>query len=51
MGYLFNNSFQMIIFQNTSDREIFLTFSNFENKTEIIDSSGIESSQLQKKRS
>jgi glycosyltransferase involved in cell wall biosynthesis len=49
MGYLFNNSFQMIIFQNTSDREIFLTFSNFENKTEIIGSSGIEISNFKKK--
>ena len=49
MGYLFNNSFQMIIFQNISDREIFLTFSNFENKTEIIGSSGIEISNFKKK--
>ena len=49
MGYLFNNSFQMIIFQNTSDREIFLAFSNFVNKTEIIGSSGIESSNFKKK--
>ena len=49
IGYLFNNSFQMIIFQNTSDREIFLTFSNFENKTEIIESSGIEISNFKKK--
>ena len=30
----------MIIFQNTSDKEIFLNFSNFVNKTEIIEQFG-----------
>lgn len=49
IGYLFNNSFHMIIFQNNSDRKIFLAFSNYINKTEIIDSSGIEVSNFKKK--
>ena len=49
IGYLFNNSFQMIIFQNTSDRKIFINFSNFTNKTKIISSSGIEGSNFKKK--
>ena len=42
VSYLFNNSFNIIIFQNTSDKEIFLNFSNFKNRTEVIPSSGIE---------
>jgi glycosyltransferase involved in cell wall biosynthesis len=49
ISYLFNNSFDTIIFQNTSDKEIFLNFSNFTSKTEIIGSSGIESSNFKKK--
>ena len=39
----------MIIFQNTSDREIFLTFSNFENKTEIIEVQGLKVATSKKK--
>ena len=40
--FLFNNSFNVIIFQNQEDKERFLNFSNFTNKTDIIPSSGIE---------
>jgi len=43
VSYLFNSSINMIIFQNTSDKDIFLNFSNFTNMTEVIPSSGIES--------
>ena len=43
ISYLFNKSFNMIIFQNTSDKDIFLNFSNFTYMTEVIPSSGIES--------
>ncbi len=42
--YLFNKSFSIIIFQNSSDKKIFLKFSGFANKTTIIYSSGIETS-------
>jgi len=51
MSYLFNNSFDMIIFQNKSDKKIFVNFSNFTNKTSIIGSSGIESVNFKKKES
>ena len=43
ISYLFNNAINVIIFQNTSDKDIFLNFSNFTNMTEVIPSSGIES--------
>ena len=43
ISYLFNNAINVIIFQNTSDKDIFLNFSNFTNTTEVIPSSGIES--------
>jgi glycosyltransferase involved in cell wall biosynthesis len=42
--YLFNKSFNIIIFQNKSDEEIFLKFSSFSNNTKIIQSSGLEKS-------
>jgi len=40
----FNKSFQEIIFQNESDKEIFLNFSNFSGKTSLIQGSGIKTS-------
>tara|TARA_Y100000389_G_scaffold200676_1_gene241652 strand:+ start:3 stop:1085 length:1083 start_codon:yes stop_codon:yes gene_type:complete len=49
IGYLFNNSFKIIIFQNQSDEQIFLNYSKFSNKTKIISSSGIEGSNFNKK--
>ena len=51
MSYLFNSSFDTIIFQNKSDEKIFVNFSNFTNKTAIIASSGIESVNFKKKDS
>ena len=51
MSYLFNSSFDTIIFQNKSDEKIFVNFSNFTNKTVIIGSSGIESVNFKKKDS
>ena len=39
---LMNNAFDVIIFQNNSDKEVFINFSKFSNKIEIIPSSGIE---------
>ena len=51
MSYLFNNSFDTIIFQNKSDERIFVNFSNFTNQTVIIRSSGIESVNFKKKES
>ena len=41
---LMNKTFDAIIFQNHSDKEVFINFSKFSNKTEIIPSSGIETS-------
>ena len=51
MSYLFNSSFDTIIFQNKSDEKIFVNFSNFTKKTAIIPSSGIESVNFKKKDS
>ena len=41
---LMNSAFDVIIFQNHSDKEIFINFTKFSNKVEIIPSSGIETS-------
>ena len=49
MSFLFNNSFNIIIFQNHSDEKIFLNFSKRKKKTKIIPSSGIESINFLKK--
>ena len=43
---LMNSAFDVIIFQNHSDKEIFINFSKFSNKIEIIPSSGIETSKF-----
>ena len=43
---LMNNAFDIIIFQNHSDKEVFINFSKFSNKIEIIPSSGIETSKF-----
>ena len=40
---IFNKSFKEIIFQNVSDKETFLKFSNYSGKTSLIKGSGIES--------
>ena len=43
---LMNNAFDSIIFQNHSDKEVFIKFSKFSNKIEIIPSSGIETNKF-----
>ena len=43
---LMNNAFDAIIFQNHSDKEVFIKFSKFSNKIEIIPSSGIETNKF-----
>jgi len=47
---LFNNSFNIIIFQNSSDQETFINYSKFSNKTEIIPSSGIKTNNFKVKK-
>ena len=47
---LFSNSFKVIIFQNHADKEIFLSYSKFSNKVEIIPSSGIEIGNFEKRK-
>ena len=47
---LFNNSFNIIIFQNPSDQETFINYSKFSNKTEIIPSSGIKTENFKVKK-
>jgi glycosyltransferase involved in cell wall biosynthesis len=47
---LFNNSFNIIIFQNHSDQETFINYSKFSNKTEIIPSSGIKTENFKVKK-
>ena len=47
--YLFNKSFDVIVFQNQSDKKVFLKFSRFSNKTELIPSSGIEINNFKKR--
>ena len=49
MRYLFNKSFDVIIFQNHSDEKLFLKFSRFSNKTKLIPSSGIEIDNFKKR--
>ena len=49
MRYLFNKSFDVIIFQNQLDEKLFLKFSRFSNKTELIPSSGIEVDNFKKR--
>ena len=49
MRYLFNKSFDVIIFQNQLDKKLFLKFSRFSNKTELIPSSGIEVDNFKKR--
>ncbi len=46
---IFNKSFKEIIFQNVSDKEIFLDFSSYSGKTSLIEGSGIEISNYVKK--
>ena len=46
---LFNKSFDVIIFQNESDKKLFLKFSRFANKTKLIASSGIEINNFKKR--
>ena len=46
---IFNKSFKEIIFQNVSDKEIFLKFSNYSGKTSLIKGSGIEIDNYAKK--
>ena len=43
---LMNNTYDVIIFQNHSDKEVFINFSKFSNKIEIIPSSGIETNKF-----
>jgi glycosyltransferase involved in cell wall biosynthesis len=47
---LFNNSFDIIIFQNPSDQETFIDYSKFSNKTEVIPSSGIKTENFKVKK-
>lgn len=47
---LFNNSFNIIIFQNPSDQEKFVSYSKFSNKTEIVHSSGIKTDNFEIKK-
>ena len=46
---IFNKSFKEIIFQNVSDKEIFLKFSSYSGKTSLIEGSGIEIDNYAKK--
>ena len=46
---IFNKSFKEIIFQNVSDKKIFLDFSSYSGKTSLIEGSGIEISNYVKK--
>ena len=48
---IFNKSFKEIIFQNVSDKEIFLKFSSYSGKTSLIEGSGIEIDNYAKKES
>ncbi len=48
---IFNKSFKEIIFQNVSDKEIFLKYSSYLGKTSLIEGSGIEISNYVKKDS
>jgi glycosyltransferase involved in cell wall biosynthesis len=47
---LFNNSFDIIIFQNPSDQETFINYSRFSNKTQIIPSSGLKTDNFKVKK-
>ena len=46
---IFNKSFEEIIFQNQSDKELFLNFSNYSGSTSIIQGSGIKTDNYIKK--
>ena len=46
---LFDKSFDVIIFQNQLDEYLFLKFSRFSNKTQLIPSSGIEIDNFKKR--
>ena len=39
---LINNTYEVIIFQNIDDKNIFLQYSNYKNKVELVKSSGID---------
>jgi glycosyltransferase involved in cell wall biosynthesis len=43
---IMNNAFDVIIFQNHSDKKVFINFSKFSKKIEVIPSSGIETSKF-----
>ena len=49
MKYLFNKSFEVIIFQNQLDEKLFVKFSRFSNKTKLIPSSGLEVDNFKKR--